>query len=179
MAVSRGGKRNLLTSEDWFTQALEAQWAEGVCVDAPSVTICLEHYILVTAVQGIEPFPSEVALNCPSCDPRSSYCLLNRGTTSLRATPICECLQAVHLTSLIECFSPMGKLARLSCHLYRCSVVPYLCGLIWKLVRVESVNRVPASMSFQFEPTYEEFPALENDSLLDYSCMQRLGAKLG
>ncbi|XP_059974790.1 V-type proton ATPase 116 kDa subunit a 2 isoform X2 [Mesoplodon densirostris] len=31
----------------------------------------------------------------------------------------------------------------------------------------------------QFEPTYEEFPPLENDSLLDYSCMQRLGAKLG
>ncbi|KAM9194057.1 V-type proton ATPase 116 kDa subunit a 2 isoform 2-T2 [Dugong dugon] len=31
----------------------------------------------------------------------------------------------------------------------------------------------------EFEPTYEEFPPLENDSLLDYSCMQRLGAKLG
>lgn len=46
-------------------------------------------------------------------------------------------------------------------------------------MKVESVNSVPASMSFQFEPTYEEFPTLENDSLLDYSCMQRLGAKLG
>lgn len=55
----------------------------------------------------------------------------------------------------------------------------YLCGLVCKLVRVESVNSMPASVSFQFEPTYEEFPALENDSLLDYSCMQRLGAKLG
>ncbi|OWK15034.1 ATP6V0A2 [Cervus elaphus hippelaphus] len=31
----------------------------------------------------------------------------------------------------------------------------------------------------RFEPTYEEFPPLENESLLDYSCMQRLGAKLG
>ncbi|KAM9330880.1 V-type proton ATPase 116 kDa subunit a 2 [Gastrophryne carolinensis] len=27
--------------------------------------------------------------------------------------------------------------------------------------------------------TYEEFPALEKESLLDYTCMQRLGAKLG
>ncbi|KAM5193730.1 V-type proton ATPase 116 kDa subunit a 2 [Mantella aurantiaca] len=26
---------------------------------------------------------------------------------------------------------------------------------------------------------YEEFPALENESLMDYTCMQRLGAKLG
>ncbi|XP_036163266.1 V-type proton ATPase 116 kDa subunit a2 isoform X2 [Myotis myotis] len=31
----------------------------------------------------------------------------------------------------------------------------------------------------RFEPTYEEFPALDSDSLLDYSSMQRLGAKLG
>ncbi|XP_015422703.1 PREDICTED: V-type proton ATPase 116 kDa subunit a isoform 2 [Myotis davidii] len=30
-----------------------------------------------------------------------------------------------------------------------------------------------------FEPTYEEFSALDSDSLLDYSSMQRLGAKLG
>ncbi|XP_004595468.2 V-type proton ATPase 116 kDa subunit a 2 [Ochotona princeps] len=30
----------------------------------------------------------------------------------------------------------------------------------------------------EFEPTYEEFPSLENESLLDYN-MQRLGAKLG
>lgn len=97
----------------------------GCLCGCPSVTRCLEHCILVTAThpaprwagQGIEPFPSEVVLNCPSCDPRYSYCLLNRGPNSLRATPVCECLQAVHLTSLIECFSPMGKLARLSCHL--------------------------------------------------------------
>uniref|UniRef100_A0A2K5J5H2 V-type proton ATPase subunit a n=1 Tax=Colobus angolensis palliatus TaxID=336983 RepID=A0A2K5J5H2_COLAP len=34
-------------------------------------------------------------------------------------------------------------------------------------------------LEMQFEPTYEEFPSLESDSLLDYSCMQRLGAKLG
>ncbi|KAM5237711.1 V-type proton ATPase 116 kDa subunit a 2 [Ctenodactylus gundi] len=31
----------------------------------------------------------------------------------------------------------------------------------------------------EFEPTYEEFPSLESESLLEYSCMQRLGAKLG
>lgn len=36
---------------------------------------------------------------------------------------------------------------------------------------------------FQYETSsqtiYEEFPALEKDSLMDYTCMQRLGAKLG
>lgn len=36
-----------------------------------------------------------------------------------------------------------------------------------------------ARAALQFEPTYEEFPALDSDSLLDYSSMQRLGAKLG
>lgn len=72
----------------------------------------------------------------------------------------------------------LGQFTCLSCCLFL--VVQYRSGLVGKLVvRGESVNRVPASMSFQFEPTYEEFPALENDSLLDYSCMQRLGAKLG
>uniref|UniRef100_F7CP46 V-type proton ATPase subunit a n=1 Tax=Ornithorhynchus anatinus TaxID=9258 RepID=F7CP46_ORNAN len=29
------------------------------------------------------------------------------------------------------------------------------------------------------ESSYEEFPSLEKDSLVDYNCMQRLGAKLG
>lgn len=73
----------------------------------------------------------------------------------------------------------MGQFVHLSCHPFlviRASVG--LSGSV-HVVREESVNSVPASVSFQFEPTYEEFPALESDSLLDYSCMQRLGAKLG
>ncbi|XP_060026751.1 V-type proton ATPase 116 kDa subunit a 2 isoform X4 [Lagenorhynchus albirostris] len=41
------------------------------------------------------------------------------------------------------------------------------------------VSKAFVRRDMQFEPTYEEFPPLENDSLLDYSCMQRLGAKLG
>eukprot|EP00070_Physeter_catodon_P029409 XP_028336303.1 V-type proton ATPase 116 kDa subunit a isoform X4 [Physeter catodon] len=41
------------------------------------------------------------------------------------------------------------------------------------------VTKTFVRRSAQFEPTYEEFPPLENESLLDYSCMQRLGAKLG
>lgn len=41
------------------------------------------------------------------------------------------------------------------------------------------VTKTFVRRNVEFEPTYEEFPALENDSLLDYSCMQRLGAKLG
>ncbi|XP_031193833.1 V-type proton ATPase 116 kDa subunit a [Mastomys coucha] len=41
------------------------------------------------------------------------------------------------------------------------------------------VTKTFLKRNVEFEPTYEEFPALENDSLLDYSCMQRLGAKLG
>lgn len=187
MAVSRGGKKNLLMSEDLFTQVLEAFWAGGVCVDAPSVTICSEHCILFTAAQpalhlavyGMDPFPSEFALICSSCDSRYGYCLLNQGAALLTDTPMCECLQAVHLTSMAECFFLHGAvyLSQLS-FAPGAQFAPYLRGLVWKLVRVDSVNGA-ASMLFQFEPTYEEFPALENDSLLDYSCMQRLGAKLG
>uniref|UniRef100_A0A8C0KQQ2 V-type proton ATPase subunit a n=1 Tax=Canis lupus dingo TaxID=286419 RepID=A0A8C0KQQ2_CANLU len=41
------------------------------------------------------------------------------------------------------------------------------------------VTKTFLKRNVEFEPTYEEFPPLENDSLLDYSCMQRLGAKLG
>uniref|UniRef100_A0A452SF53 V-type proton ATPase subunit a n=1 Tax=Ursus americanus TaxID=9643 RepID=A0A452SF53_URSAM len=41
------------------------------------------------------------------------------------------------------------------------------------------VTKTFVKRNVEFEPTYEEFPPLENDSLLDYSCMQRLGAKLG
>nr|AAP92640.1 Cc1-3 [Rattus norvegicus] len=41
------------------------------------------------------------------------------------------------------------------------------------------VTKTFLKRNVEFEPTYEEFPALESDSLLDYSCMQRLGAKLG
>ncbi|XP_060998058.1 V-type proton ATPase 116 kDa subunit a 2 isoform X1 [Dama dama] len=41
------------------------------------------------------------------------------------------------------------------------------------------VTKTFVKRSVEFEPTYEEFPPLENESLLDYSCMQRLGAKLG
>nr|XP_044988430.1 V-type proton ATPase 116 kDa subunit a2 isoform X2 [Jaculus jaculus] len=41
------------------------------------------------------------------------------------------------------------------------------------------VTKTFVRRNVEFEPTYEEFPTLENDSLLDYSCMQRLGAKLG
>uniref|UniRef100_A0A2K6TYF1 V-type proton ATPase subunit a n=1 Tax=Saimiri boliviensis boliviensis TaxID=39432 RepID=A0A2K6TYF1_SAIBB len=41
------------------------------------------------------------------------------------------------------------------------------------------VTKTFVKRNVEFEPTYEEFPSLENDSLLDYSCMQRLGAKLG
>ncbi|XP_053444373.1 V-type proton ATPase 116 kDa subunit a 2 isoform X2 [Nycticebus coucang] len=41
------------------------------------------------------------------------------------------------------------------------------------------VTKTFVKRNIEFEPTYEEFPPLENDSLLDYSCMQRLGAKLG
>ncbi|XP_069880969.1 V-type proton ATPase 116 kDa subunit a 2 isoform X2 [Dipodomys merriami] len=41
------------------------------------------------------------------------------------------------------------------------------------------VTRTFVRRNVEFEPTYEEFPSLENDSLLDYSCMHRLGAKLG
>ncbi|XP_032024250.1 V-type proton ATPase 116 kDa subunit a 2 isoform X2 [Hylobates moloch] len=41
------------------------------------------------------------------------------------------------------------------------------------------VTKTFVKRNVEFEPTYEEFPSLESDSLLDYSCMQRLGAKLG
>ncbi|VTJ57197.1 V-type proton ATPase 116 kDa subunit a 2 isoform X3 [Marmota monax] len=41
------------------------------------------------------------------------------------------------------------------------------------------VTKTFVKRNVEFEPTYEEFPSLENDSLLDYSSMQRLGAKLG
>ena len=41
------------------------------------------------------------------------------------------------------------------------------------------VTKTFVKRNVEFEPTYEEFPPLESDSLLDYSCMQRLGAKLG
>ncbi|KAG8515005.1 V-type proton ATPase 116 kDa subunit a isoform 2, partial [Galemys pyrenaicus] len=41
------------------------------------------------------------------------------------------------------------------------------------------VTKTFVRRNVEFEPTYEEFPPLENESLLDYSCMQRLGAKLG
>ncbi|KAF4011789.1 hypothetical protein G4228_003489 [Cervus hanglu yarkandensis] len=41
------------------------------------------------------------------------------------------------------------------------------------------VTKTFVKRNVEFEPTYEEFPPLENESLLDYSCMQRLGAKLG
>ncbi|XP_023576211.1 V-type proton ATPase 116 kDa subunit a isoform X2 [Octodon degus] len=41
------------------------------------------------------------------------------------------------------------------------------------------VTRSFVKRNVEFEPTYEEFPSLENECLLDYSCMQRLGAKLG
>ncbi|XP_021778822.1 V-type proton ATPase 116 kDa subunit a isoform X2 [Papio anubis] len=41
------------------------------------------------------------------------------------------------------------------------------------------VTQTFVKRNVEFEPTYEEFPSLESDSLLDYSCMQRLGAKLG
>ncbi|XP_042636526.1 V-type proton ATPase 116 kDa subunit a2 [Orycteropus afer afer] len=51
-----------------------------------------------------------------------------------------------------------------------------------ELIEYTHMLRVTKSLvkrNVEFEPTYEEFPPLENDSLLDYSCMQRLGAKLG
>ncbi|KAB0400319.1 hypothetical protein E2I00_006099 [Balaenoptera physalus] len=41
------------------------------------------------------------------------------------------------------------------------------------------VTKTFVKRNLEFEPAYEEFPPLENESLLDYSCMQRLGAKLG
>ncbi|XP_004844020.1 V-type proton ATPase 116 kDa subunit a isoform X1 [Heterocephalus glaber] len=41
------------------------------------------------------------------------------------------------------------------------------------------VTRTFVRRNVEFEPTYEEFPSLESESLLDYTCMQRLGAKLG
>ncbi|XP_063081559.1 V-type proton ATPase 116 kDa subunit a 2 isoform X2 [Cavia porcellus] len=41
------------------------------------------------------------------------------------------------------------------------------------------VTRTFVKRNMEFEPTYEEFPSLENECLLDYSYMQRLGAKLG
>ncbi|CAO2629686.1 V-type proton ATPase 116 kDa subunit a 2 [Lemmus lemmus] len=41
------------------------------------------------------------------------------------------------------------------------------------------VTKTFVRRNVEFEPTYEEYPTLENDSLLEYSCMQRLGAKLG
>uniref|UniRef100_A0A5F8GXD3 V-type proton ATPase subunit a n=1 Tax=Monodelphis domestica TaxID=13616 RepID=A0A5F8GXD3_MONDO len=41
------------------------------------------------------------------------------------------------------------------------------------------VTKTFVKRNIEFEPSYEEFPSLEKDSLLDYNCMQRLGAKLG
>ncbi|XP_036609429.1 V-type proton ATPase 116 kDa subunit a2 [Trichosurus vulpecula] len=41
------------------------------------------------------------------------------------------------------------------------------------------VTKTFVKRNIEFEPSYEEFPSLERDSLLDYNCMQRLGAKLG
>ncbi|KAF6333422.1 hypothetical protein mRhiFer1_008180 [Rhinolophus ferrumequinum] len=41
------------------------------------------------------------------------------------------------------------------------------------------VTKTFVKRNVEFEPTYEEFPSLDGDSLLDYSCMQRLAAKLG
>ncbi|XP_060049232.1 V-type proton ATPase 116 kDa subunit a 2 isoform X3 [Erinaceus europaeus] len=41
------------------------------------------------------------------------------------------------------------------------------------------VTKTFVKRNVEFEPTYEEFPPLERESLLDYNSMQRLGAKLG
>ncbi|XP_003420372.1 V-type proton ATPase 116 kDa subunit a 2 [Loxodonta africana] len=41
------------------------------------------------------------------------------------------------------------------------------------------VTKTFVKRNVEFEPAYEEFSSLETESLIDYSCMQRLGAKLG
>ncbi|XP_049625162.1 V-type proton ATPase 116 kDa subunit a 2 [Suncus etruscus] len=41
------------------------------------------------------------------------------------------------------------------------------------------VTKTLVKRNVEFEPTYEEFPPMESESLLDYNSMQRLGAKLG
>nr|XP_004611199.1 unnamed protein product [Sorex araneus] len=41
------------------------------------------------------------------------------------------------------------------------------------------VTKTLVKRNVEFEPTYEELPPVESESLLDYNSMQRLGAKLG